>query len=152
MLELQGEAEAARTDVARLAAGIRPPELEAGGLRSALPVLTGRSGLEVEVEVERVRLRPAAEAAAYFFCAEALTNVAKHAPGATRVELRVRQDQDVVVEVSDDGPGGATLAQGSGLRGLVDRVEALGGSVEIRSDDAGTRLTARLPVTAEATP
>jgi signal transduction histidine kinase len=86
------------------------------------------------------------EAAAYYVVAEALTNVAKYA-SATAVWVTVdSRNGQAVVEISDDGIGGADPARGSGLRGLADRVEALGGSFAVESPPgAGTRLRAEIP-------
>jgi signal transduction histidine kinase len=103
----------------------------------------------VEVEVADIpdeRLPEPVEAAAYYLIAEALTNVAKYA-SASKVDVRVaRTNGNVVVEVSDDGVGGADPAGGSGLRGLADRVEALGGSLEVLSPaGTGTSLRAEIP-------
>jgi signal transduction histidine kinase len=86
------------------------------------------------------------EAAAYYVVAEALTNVAKYArASAVRVDV-TRSDGHVEVTVADDGVGGADASRGSGLRGLADRVEALGGRLEVTSPTgAGTTLRARLP-------
>ena len=91
------------------------------------------------------------EAAAYFVCSEALTNIAKYAH-ASQASVRLETGDGVLtVEVADDGAGGADPAGGSGLRGLVDRVEALGGRLRIDSPPGrGTRLTAQLPL-AQAT-
>ena len=146
LTNLRAETEQARTEVRALLAGIRPMSLESGGLPVALSELAARAPLPVEVHTEVGRLSPAVEAAAYFVCAEALTNAAKHS-SAARVEIDVRRHEDeVVAVVSDDGRGGADPA-GSGLRGLADRVESLGGSLSV-SDRAptGTLLEARLPV------
>jgi signal transduction histidine kinase len=102
----------------------------------------------VEVQIRRQRLPPAVEAALYFTAAEALTNVAKygHAAHATGdVEIR---DDTVVAEIADDGVGGASMASGSGLRGLADRLAAAGGTLEVDSTDGGgTRVRARVPLT-----
>jgi signal transduction histidine kinase len=86
------------------------------------------------------------EAAAYFVVAEGLTNVARHADGASRAEVNVTEaDGALVVEVGDDGAGGASL-NGSGLRGLSDRVAALGGELEVTSPPGGgTKLRAVIP-------
>jgi signal transduction histidine kinase len=125
---LRAEVAAAREQVRELVHGIRPTDLEAGGLAVALPALARRSGLPVEVCVEVDRLRPAVESAAYFVCAEALTNVAKHArAGAVVVQAR-RLDDVLAIDVTDDGQGGAD-PRGSGLRGLADRIQALGGTL-----------------------
>ena len=93
------------------------------------------------------RLAEPIEAAAYYLIAEALTNVAKHAQ-ATRAQVRVVQRSGaVVVEVSDDGVGGANADAGSGLCGLIDRVEALGGRLDVESPaGVGTTLRAEIPV------
>ena len=89
-------------------------------------------------------------AVAYFVCSEGLVNAAKHA-GGSRVRLQTRRvDASLVVEVADDGAGGAELAAGSGLRGLADRVEALGGQLLLESAPGnGTRLRAEIPVAPE---
>jgi signal transduction histidine kinase len=134
-------------DVRSLAHGIHPAVLTEDGLGAALEVLVQRSSVPVEVSCDFVeRLPEATEAAAYYVVAEALTNVAKYAD-AGRVDVRiVRSAGGVTVDVADDGVGGATLTGGSGLQGLADRVEALGGSFEIHSSrGGGTRLRASLP-------
>ena len=101
--------------------------------------------MEVSGAVDE-RLPARVEAAAYYVVAEALTNVAKYArASAVRVDVR-RSDGLVEVTVADDGVGGADAARGSGLRGLADRVEALGGRLELSSPaGAGTTLRAHLP-------
>ena len=92
------------------------------------------------------RLPESVEAAAYYLIAEALTNVAKYAHASAARIASPRGDGAVVVEVSDDGIGGADPACGSGLRGLADRVEALGGSLEVMSPGGvGTTLRAEIP-------
>lgn len=92
------------------------------------------------------RFAPAAEAAAYFVCAESLTNVAKHA-GASRARIRIAHERGrLTVVVADDGVGGADPSRSSGLRGLCDRIEALGGSLAVDSPPGGgTRVMAALP-------
>jgi signal transduction histidine kinase len=96
--------------------------------------------------VDDARAPAPVEAAAYFVCAEALTNVAKYAD-ATRVTVEARRDGGrLTVTITDDGAGGADPERGSGLRGLADRVEALGGRLSVESPPgAGTRLVAELP-------
>ncbi|MEU1198699.1 ATP-binding protein [Streptomyces sp. NPDC005813] len=143
--QVLAEVAAAQRELARFAQGVRPPSLTAGGLAAALPLLADRAGLAVSVAVDVGRLAPPIEAAMYFVCAEALTNVAKHA-AATRASVEVVADAGtVVVCVSDDGRGGAD-SNGSGLRGIADRVEALGGSISVGDGAAGgTLLTARIP-------
>jgi signal transduction histidine kinase len=100
----------------------------------------------VELEVLSARLPTAVEATAYFVCSEALANIGKYArAGHARIEV-ARTDGVVVIEVTDDGVGGADPARGSGLHGLADRVQALGGTFLVDSQPgAGTRLTARIP-------
>jgi signal transduction histidine kinase len=87
------------------------------------------------------------EVAAWYVCAEAVANAAKHAGTAT-VAIEVRRDgQSLTVTITDDGPGGADPARGTGLRGLADRVEALGGRLVVESaEGSGTRLAAELPL------
>jgi signal transduction histidine kinase len=110
--------------------------------------LAGRCGIPVDLSAElEDRLPAPVEAAAYYIVAEALTNATKHA-AAAHVRVDVRQlDGEALVEVADDGVGGAERSGGSGLRGLADRVDALGGELELVSPaGAGTLLRARLPV------
>ena len=101
----------------------------------------------VELEVSVGRLAPALEAAVYFLCSEALTNAAKHAE-ATSVTIGVSQSSGrLLVAITDDGVGGADPAGGTGLRGLADRIEALGGRLSLESlPHQGTRLLAEIPV------
>ena len=123
------EARAAVTEIRELARGVHPAILSEAGLGAALLSLADRSPVPVTVasSVEE-RLPPPVEATAYFVVAEALTNVAKHAD-ATRAEVHARRDgADLRLEISDDGRGGASIAGGTGLRGLDDRVAALGGT------------------------
>jgi len=133
-------------DLRDLAAGIHPSVLTDRGLASALEALASRSPLAVEVEaVPAGRLPPSVETTAYFVVAEALTNAAKHAHcECARASVRL-DDGTLIVAVSDDGVGGADAAQGSGLRGLADRVSALGGTLEVQSEaDRGTTIMAWL--------
>jgi signal transduction histidine kinase len=118
------------------------------GLGPALEALAARAPLPVELSTELdERLPGPVEAAAYYVVAEALTNVAKYAE-ASAVQVRAeRQNGRVVVQVADDGVGGADPLHGSGLRGLADRVEALDGMLEVESPaGAGTRITAVIPL------
>ena len=133
-------------ELRELARGLHPAVLSDRGLGAAVETLAGRMPVPVEVDILDERLPEAVEAAAYYLIAEALTNVTKYA-GATTVRLQVAtSDASIVVEVSDDGVGGADPAAGSGLRGLADRVEALGGSLEVVSPaGAGTSLRAEIP-------
>ena len=114
------------------------------GLAAALEDLTADAPLPVELDVEERRYAPDVEAAAYFVVAGALANVAKHA-GATRARVTAHAEKALVVTIADDGRGGADPAKGSGLRGLADRVAALGGTLEIDSHGNGTTITATLP-------
>ncbi|HTE60858.1 MAG TPA: PAS domain S-box protein [Solirubrobacteraceae bacterium] len=134
-------------ELRELARGIHPAILTDYGLLPALETLAERTSIPVEIYATLDgRLPRPVEAAAYYIVAEALTNASKHAH-ASRVEVLVRRsDGDTLVEVADDGVGGADQRGGSGLRGLRDRVEALGGDLGIESSDgAGTTLTAHLP-------
>ena len=134
-------------ELKELCRGIHPAVLSAGGLGPALKGLAGRSPVPVELDV-RVpgRLPEQAEVAAYFVVSEALANVAKHAHASlVQVRLEVR-DGVLQVLMRDDGIGGADPSRGSGLTGLTDRVEALGGTIDISSHPgAGTRILAELP-------
>jgi signal transduction histidine kinase len=148
--ELVSEARAGIEEALRelrdLARGIHPPVLTDRGLEAAISTLADRSAIPVTITAD-VTDRPSApiETAAYFVAAEALTNAAKHAD-ATRVEVRiVRRPKSLVVEVADDGRGGADTS-GSGLTGLRRRVEALDGTLLVVSPpDGGTTLRAELP-------
>ena len=148
-LEHVGEAVAqASAELRELAHGIHPAVLTERGLAAAVGALAGRAAVPVEVlETPDGRLPPAVEAAAYFVVAEALTNVAKYAQAsAATVAVHVSRDS-LVVEVRDDGVGGATADAGSGLRGLADRVGALDGTLTVASPPGqGTRLRAVIPL------
>jgi PAS domain S-box-containing protein len=138
----------ALAELREIARGLHPAVLTDRGLRAAIEMLAGRAPVPVEIAaVPAQRLPEPVEAAVYYLIAEALTNVAKYAR-ASAVRVRVGADNGVVVvEVSDDGVGGADASAGSGLRGLTDRVEALGGSLEILSlAGAGTSLRAEIPL------
>ncbi len=120
-----------------LARGIHPPVLADRGLEAAVAALADRSPLRVDIAVDVAeRPAPAVETAAYFVVAEALANTSKHA-AAGHVDIRIRRDRDdLVVQVVDDGRGGAN-ADGSGLRGLARRVEALDGTLSVASPPGG---------------
>jgi signal transduction histidine kinase len=137
----------ATAELRELARGIHPAALTDRGLKSALSGLAGRSPVPVELlETPDERLPAPVESAVYFVVAEALTNVARYAK-AQNVRVAVaRTNGQVDVQVSDDGVGGADPAQGSGLRGLSDRVAALDGRLELTSADGdGTTVKARIP-------
>jgi signal transduction histidine kinase len=151
LAEVRAEVRGARTDLHAFAQGVRPTALGEGGLPAALPVLAARSGVPVRLTVTVGRLPPAVESALYFVCAEALTNVGKHAAASGVTVVAQRTGGDTVLTVGDDGVGGAD-PRGSGLRGLTDRVEALGGTMVVTGGPAGgTVLTARIPVPAGPT-
>jgi signal transduction histidine kinase len=145
-----GELDEALDELRELARGIHPAVLSDRGLDAALETLASRAPLPVELEV-RVgeRLPEPVELAAYFVVTEALTNVAKYACASRATVRAVRLNGRLVVEVADDGVGGADPDGGSGLRGLADRVSALDGTLELRSDAlSGTLLRADIPVAA----
>ena len=123
------------------------PLLTDRGLQAALESLADRAPFPVEIEgVPPERLDEALEAALYYVAAESLTNAAKHAQASAARIVVSATDQLAALEVYDDGRGGANLSAGSGLRGLADRVEALGGRLDVRSAVAGgTAVRAKLP-------
>jgi PAS domain S-box-containing protein len=134
-------------ELRELASGIHPAILTDQGLVPALATLADRSTVPARIETELPgRLPGPVEAGVYYTVAEALANSAKHAR-ATGVRITVRAaDGTVLVEVADDGVGGASAREGSGLRGLRDRVEALGGAFFLESPDGGgTRVSAEIP-------
>jgi signal transduction histidine kinase len=138
----------ALAELRELARGIHPAVLTERGLPYALATLADRAPVEVELEVDVAHRPPAAiEAAVYYVVAEALANIAKYAR-ATTASVRVRMhDRRVLVEVADDGVGGADPSAGSGLRGLEDRVQAFGGTLRVVSRPGeGTQITAELPL------
>ncbi len=137
-------------ELRELARGVHPPILTEGGLEAALKVLARRSAVPVEVALRTARRLPEpVEIAAYYVVSEALTNAAKHAH-ATAITVTIEADAEdhlLWIEVRDDGVGGADFTQGTGLVGLKDRVEALGGRIFLDSPPgAGTRLRAELPI------
>ncbi len=134
-----------RQELGELAAGLRPRAL-ARGLEAAVHELAGSVPLDVEVEYAAGPLPDEIELAAYYVCAETLVNAVKHAPEAALSLSVLTSGRLLRVIVVDDGPGGAALASGGGLLGLRDRVEALGGRLDLASDSAGTRVTAELPL------
>ena len=146
------EAQLARTleELRRLAHGLHPRVLAEAGLLGALESLAEQAPIRVEVVAPVARLPAEAEAVAYFVCSEALTNIAKHA-SASRASISVTTDEGQVrIEIEDDGLGGADPVRGTGLRGLADRVEALGGAFHVESPaGGGTRLAAEIPLGGE---
>jgi signal transduction histidine kinase len=141
------ELTAGLSELRELARGIHPVVLTERGLDPALAGLAARAPLPVTISAPlEGRLPPAVEAAAYFVVMEALTNVAKYA-SATGAEVTIQQiDGRVVIDVSDDGVGGADPAAGTGLAGMADRVAALGGRPEVESPPGGgTVVRAEMP-------
>jgi signal transduction histidine kinase len=141
------EATGALDELRETVRGIHPSILAAGGLGAALRALARRSPIPVHLDV-RVdgRLPEQVELAAYFVACEALANVSKYAQ-ATSVSMRVqRRNGLATIEIADDGVGGADDSLGSGLRGLADRVEALGGRLRVWTPrGGGTRVQAEIP-------
>jgi signal transduction histidine kinase len=127
--------------------GIHPASLSRGGLKPALKALARRSAVPVDLSVSASELVPErVEVAAYYIVSEALTNAAKHAR-AESVRVEIEADATAVrIVISDDGIGGADADRGSGLIGLKDRVEALGGTIDIASPPGyGTALLVEIP-------
>ena len=147
IVQAHDEAKRAMAELRDLVRGIHPSILTDRGLDAAVSALAGRAPVPVTVAVPLDGRPPAAaETAAYYVVAEALTNVAKHS-GAGEAQVRIEhRDGALSVEVADDGRGGARRAPGSGLEGIGQRVDALGGSLEIDSPTGGpTRLRAVIP-------
>ena len=144
----QADLQDAIEELRRLAQGIHPAELSERGLEAALRTLAKRSAAPINVTVERVgRLAPEIESAAYFITAEATANAVKHA-SANQIDIEVTSARDELrVTVTDDGAGGASFREGTGLQGLRDRAEAIGGDLTVDSPIGGpTVLTAALPL------
>jgi signal transduction histidine kinase len=135
-------------DLQEISRGIHPAILSQGGLGPALKGLARRSSLPVKLEVDAIeRLAQPLETAAYYVVSEALANATKHASASiAEVQLEVR-DGTLHVSIRDDGVGGADPSHGSGLLGLIDRVEALGGTIAVTSPPGqGTSMALELPV------
>src|SRR3954471_2563513 len=135
------------TELRELAHGLHPAVLTERGLEAAVDSLATRAPVPVEVRSSlHGRLPAPVETAAYFAVSEALASVPKHAAPAQAVVDLWHERGRLVAEVADDGPGGASVASGSGLRGLADRIGALDGSVEVDSaPGAGTRVHVEIP-------
>jgi PAS domain S-box-containing protein len=146
--EISSELDEALDELRELARGIHPSVLTDHGLPDALEMLAVRSAVPVEIErAPSERMDSQVEAAVYYIVAEALTNVAKHARARVATVRVFKEDGYLVTEVEDDGVGGAEAANGSGVRGLTDRVEAVDGELSIQSPRGGpTILCARIPV------
>jgi signal transduction histidine kinase len=144
--EADAEVAAAIDEVRRLARGIHPAVLSEAGLRAALCDLARRSLVPVTVTAPAARLPAAIEAASYFVVAEALANIAKHARASAATIEVWRADGQLVVEVADNGVGGAAARSGTGLANLQDRVSALEGTFSVDSrDEDGTVIRAVIP-------
>jgi signal transduction histidine kinase len=138
-------------ELQELSRGIHPAILTQGGLAPALRTLARRSAVPVELDVTiDAKLPQPIEVATYYVASEALANAAKHAR-ASRIDVSLTApDGRLLLEIQDDGVGGADPSHGSGLVGLTDRVEALGGSIRVESQlGDGTRITAELPLELE---
>ena len=142
------QAEAGLASLRDLVAGIHPPILVHLGLAAAIDGLAARLPLPVHIDVTEERFDRGVETSLYFFVSEALTNVIKHAEASNASVLIVAHDFVLTSEVSDDGVGGAAVTpSGSGLRGLADRIDALGGEFTVTSHPAqGTTLRAYVPI------
>jgi signal transduction histidine kinase len=143
------QVEQSLADLRRLAAGLHPRELATGGLEGAVRALAERSPVPLDLELAPPSaVSPDVERAVYYVCSEGLANVAKYAR-ATRARIAIgAAGRRLRIEVADDGCGGADPSRGSGLRGLADRVETLGGELVVESPPGGgTRLVAELPLT-----
>jgi signal transduction histidine kinase len=140
------ELQVAVEELRELARGVHPAILTEDGLAAALESLISRTPFPVEFEAEEERLPAQVEATAYFVACEALANVVKHSGASTaRISAR-RRNGLLVIEVEDDGIGGASADNGSGLRGLTDRVEALGGRLRVETPTGGgTRVVGEIP-------
>jgi signal transduction histidine kinase len=135
-------------EVRELARGIHPAILSEGGLRPALKALARRSAVPVELEVDvETQLPERVEVASYFVVSEALANAAKHARASVAHVSVVTAGSLLQVSIRDDGLGGADPARGSGLIGLIDRVQALGGTLTVLSPPGqGTTVRVELPI------
>lgn len=138
---------AAVDELRELARGIHPAILTEDGLGVAVTSLTRRAAVPVQLDLSLDgRLPPTIEATAYYVVAEALTNVTRHARARNVTVWISHQDELLEVEVGDDGDGGVDARLGSGISGLIDRLEAVSGSLEIHSPPGGgTRLRAVIP-------
>jgi signal transduction histidine kinase len=145
--ELEQDLRAAIAELRDLAHGIRPAILTDQGVAPALAGLARRSAVRVSLDVRaRDRLDPVVEVTAYYVVSEALQNVAKHTDDARVRVLAAHEGDRLIIEVCDDGPGGASMQAGMGLRGLADRVGAVGGSLKVRSPSGGgTTVRAEIP-------
>jgi PAS domain S-box-containing protein len=148
LAEAAKELDRATTELRELARGLHPAILTERGLEPAVAGLVRRAPLPVDVRVQvEGRPPPAVEAAAYFVVAEALTNIARYAEATSATIAIERTDGALVVEVTDDGRGGARVDAGTGLRGLSDRLAVLDGTLQVLSPEGqGTWVLARIPL------
>ena len=145
--ELERELRTAIAELRDFAQGIRPAILTDQGLGPALAGLARRSRVRVSLDIRlKERLNPVIESTAYYVVSEALQNVVKHTDDARASVFASHENGRLIVEVSDDGGGGASMRSGTGLRGLADRVSAVGGSLQVKSPPgSGTKVRAEMP-------
>lgn len=145
------QSQEALAEIRTLSRGIAPPILSEQGLPAAITALAARSGVPTTVDVDEVPLSDAAQNAAYFVTAEALTNMAKHSRAKNCwVELR-QLGAIAVITVTDDGVGGASMAKGHGLAGLAERLRGVDGTLAVSSPPGGpTHLTATIPLSSQS--
>ncbi|MDX1511198.1 MAG: HAMP domain-containing protein [Nitriliruptorales bacterium] len=144
-----GAAQSALGELRDLAQGLHPSILTSDGLAAAFELLADRAPVPVTVSADPTRFPEIVESTAWFVASEALANVGKYAQATAASVSAVARDGNLVVEVADDGVGGALLDKGSGLRGLTDRVEAVGGTLSVDSrPGVGTTIIASLPLAA----
>ena len=148
LAEASRELDAGLSELRELARGLHPGALTDHGLRRAVEALGNRLPLPVTMDIADERLTPQLEATAYYIVSEALTNVVKHAE-ANSARVSIGCDSNMLrLEIADDGRGGAVESDGTGLEGLRDRAEAVGGTLVVQSPAGqGTVLTVALPLT-----
>ena len=141
---------AAEADLRELARGLHPFALVTTGLEGAIAELAEAAPVPTDVVASAEGVPHEVATTAYFICSEALANVARHAQ-ASHCSIRIeRKEERLLLTIADDGVGGAALSKGSGLRGLVDRLEILGGTLRVESRlGHGTRLIAEIPLSGE---
>ena len=146
LTQAEAELQTALRELRDLARGIHPTILSEQGLGAAVRSLTDRASVPVRFEATDERYPASAETAVYFVVAEALTNIAKHAEARSAVVTLARRNGMLVVDISDDGRGGAVARAGGGLQGLADRVASAGGTLAVSSESgAGTALHVEVP-------
>jgi signal transduction histidine kinase len=147
---LQGDAQVALEDLRDLARGVYPPLLADQGLQAALSAQAGRSSIPVTVDADGVGRYPRdIEAAVYFCCLEAMQNAAKHAGGSAATVRLTPGGSELAFEVADSGPGfdSSSSSFGTGLQGMIDRLDAIGGKLEVHSSPGeGTRIVGRIAI------